>query len=740
MRITREKHWQFLEDELKAETEDFKLKFDASAKWLMDEKGEMFVAVFEGFHANGSMVMKFPNTRVIPRKGAHLMCMILPKELRSHTAWGAKTYRDLYARRLKSTDCVCIYHGRCDDSRFSIVGFRGVDVEFQKYLEDAKDVVLVFAPQFPPLEYMANLQNVVLNKQSQGIAQILDAEYRPCAWHPILVGDTACDKVLGQMSLSPTVILQGPPGTGKTYTIAQICAKLCSEGKSVLVTALTNQALVEIASKPALAEMLAQGKVSKMHLSVDEAKEVRGLRPANDAVPVAGSLLLATYYLASGAAALPGDDGAFDCVVMDEASQAFLAMFAAAQRLGKRNLWVGDIEQLAPVALLNPDRIKDSGYESLVDGLEFIARNRAFPVMQLTRTFRLGPRATKFTGIFYGDTLQSARNEMSYQLEGLENVVNPSGGPVVLFQEMAVGNVCPPDAIGLVISIVKKIREASQNKRIAILAHKIKTVVAIQRALSSTLGDIGDTIVETVAKVQGITRDITIFVVPNAGYHYGLERRLFNVATSRATEHTIIIADKTVLEHSELDRKVLSYLRMLGGEDVPAAIPVESILTGDEVLDAAIPPTLSEVQTLLDNVEVFLSHWLQSNLKAIYGDRTWSDGVVAKLTDLQRENMLDDGARTFYDLDFASLITVFTANFRDLRRKLHFKQELVNIARQMKDIRVTYAHKNVKTIVLPDAKAIQYHIDTIEQFLLGLGTNSATVASAVEKLKANLTK
>ena len=90
MRVTREKNWQFLEDELKAETEEFKLKFEASAKWKKKKKGEMFVAVFEGFHANGSMVMKFPNTRVIPRKGAHLMCMLLPKELRNYSAWGGE--------------------------------------------------------------------------------------------------------------------------------------------------------------------------------------------------------------------------------------------------------------------------------------------------------------------------------------------------------------------------------------------------------------------------------------------------------------------------------------------------------------------------------------------------------------------------------------------------------------------------------------------------------------------------
>lgn len=39
MQIIREKHWQFLEDELKATTEEFQVKFEASARRLLDEKG-----------------------------------------------------------------------------------------------------------------------------------------------------------------------------------------------------------------------------------------------------------------------------------------------------------------------------------------------------------------------------------------------------------------------------------------------------------------------------------------------------------------------------------------------------------------------------------------------------------------------------------------------------------------------------------------------------------------------------
>ena len=70
-------------------------------------------------------------------------------------------------------------------------------------------------------------------------------------------------------------------------------------------------------------------------------------------------------------------------------------------------------------------------------------------------------------------------------------------------------------------------------------------------------------LVDTVARVQGLTTDITIFFVPDYSYIRTLEPHLFNVATSRAREHTIIIADKYVLDSTILDIKVRRFLERL---------------------------------------------------------------------------------------------------------------------------------------------------------------------------------
>lgn len=743
MRISREKHWQFLEDELKAETEEFKSKFEAPAKQLLDEKGEMFVALFESFHSNGSMVMKFPNSRALPRKGAHFMCMLLPKELRAHTSWGTKTYKDLYAARFKGTDCVCIYHGKAEDDRFTIVGFREVDVEFQKLIEESPGVILVFAPQFPPLEYPANLQKVVKACTSQSVAEILDAEYKPRAWAPRLIKeDDAARVVLSQMSLTPTTILQGPPGTGKTFLIARVCAELCKAGKSVLVTALTNRALIEVAKKPSLSALIDKGKISKVNLTVDEAKEVKGLRLANEIIPVSGELTLATFYKSSGCAADAVDDGLFDYVIVDEASQAFTAMFAAASKLGKGRLWVGDINQLAPIVVLNPDKVKDCGYDDLIDGLRFISCNREFPVLQLTKTYRLGDRATSFTGIFYGNTLVSgakARNDLT----SLSGIVNTEGGPALLLTDMPLGDKTPHSAIMQVTSLVKSILAENSRKQIAVLAHRIPTVVAVQRAIAREIDSKEGVLVETVAKIQGLTTDITIFVIPNTGYHYGLDRRLFNVATSRAREHTIIIIDKSAFEHKEIDQDVMAYLRRLIGERVEkkaSAVEIggdkesdvledliktktDSSKLGNDEREKGSPliqPDFAQLQTAMYSLQVKLTEWIKCWLPIIYPVNTWRDGVIRKLSELQYKSIKAQGILSVEGLDLNELLSVFIGSFREFRSASHIAQELQTLAFHIRDIRHLNAHRQTNEIVNADVKDIKYHIDTIDRFLAGL--------------------
>ena len=566
MNIDRKKHWQFLEDELKAETEEFKKTYLTTAISLLKTSQEMYVAQFISFK-DGEMIMKFPISRALPRKGDFLVCMVLPPELQDYRNWGDKTYRDLYNARYNSTECVCIWHSPANDPRYSLVGFSKVSVDFANYIKETPNIVLTFAPQRPPIDYVMNLQKVVEDKYSKGVASILDANYQTKDWESILIKqDNVSGFVYSQMTLTDTMILEGPPGTGKTYMIAELCARLCAEGHSVLVTALTNRALMEIAEKPAVKPLLHSHKIFKTNITIDELREIKDLETIKSIAPMPGCLVMSTYFITSGYAADLTVEQPFDFVIMDEASQAILPMFAASRKIGKKNLWVGDIHQLPPIVILNQDRIKFCNYKPLVEGLKLLADNSSSPIYQLTTTYRFGQRSANYTGVFYNDSLVSNESKRFNDLPSMCKILSNKGGPTLILTDMPSGDSTPQFATYMASYIVASILNDSPNKDIAVLSCMKKTTRTLQMAITQKVGSKKNLIVDTVARVQGLTTDITIFFVPDYSYIRTLEPHLFNVATSRAKEHTIIIVDKYVLDCYTLNKNVRKYLEMLKQE------------------------------------------------------------------------------------------------------------------------------------------------------------------------------
>ena len=563
MNIDRKKHWQFLEDELKAETEEFKKTYLTTAISLLKTSQEMYVAQFISFK-DGEMIVKFPISRALPRKGDFLVCMVLPPELQDYRNWGDKTYRDLYKMRYNSTECVCIWHSPANDPRYSLVGFSKVSVDFANYIKETPNIVLTFAPQRPPIDYVMNLQKVVEDKYSKGVASVLDTNYQTKDWEPILIKqDNVSGFVYSQMTLTDTMILEGPPGTGKTYMIAELCARLCAEGHSVLVTALTNRALMEIAEKPAVKPLLHSHKIFKTNITIDELREIKDLETIKSIAPMPGCLVMSTYFITSGYAADLTVEQPFDYVIMDEASQAILPMFAASCKIGKKNLWVGDIHQLPPIVILNQDRIKFCNYKPLVEGLKLLADNSSSPIYQLTTTYRFGQRSANYTGVFYNDSLVSFESKRFNDLPSMCKILSNEGGPTLILTDMPSGDSTPQFATYMASYIVASILNDSPNKDIAVLSCMKKTTRTLQMAITQKVGSKKNLIVDTVARVQGLTTDVTIFFVPDYSYIRTLEPHLFNVATSRAKEHTIIIADKYVLDCYTLDKKVRIYLENL---------------------------------------------------------------------------------------------------------------------------------------------------------------------------------
>lgn len=580
MIYSRQEHWQFLEEELRAQTEAYKQKLDTSALFLLQDREELFVAQFLKLQ-DGEMILKFSNKRGIPRQGEYLYCFTVPKDLRDYRNWENRTYGYLIKAKTNYSEIVCIWQAPSNEKDFSIAGFRGVELEFSTHIQDAEGLILILGPNKPPFEYIANLQKIVQNENNNLVNKILDQDFQNSEWIPSLLDNkrNKADFILTQLALQDTLIIQGPPGTGKTYLIAEICEKLCQQGETVLITALTNRALIEIIEKPALKKLLEEKRIFKTKLSVDEARAHKDLQQTKDVSPQPGNLILSTFYITSGQAAQTLNEPPFDYVIVDEASQALLGMFGGAKLLGKKNIWIGDTKQLPPVVALSDDKVNRKNYGALVDGLKALSDNASMPIFQLTETHRLTDRGANYTGIFYKDSLKSrskkdirlAFPEISFECRKL---FNPNGGPTLIKTDLKLGDFKPQNALRLTTDIVKHLLISDEKLHISVLTYFVETTKALQKAIFQSVGYHKNLLIETVSRVQGLTTDITIFVIPNSSYHRSLENRLFNVATSRSKRHCLIISDKDMLTRSQIDNEVKKYLQKLN-EDYSFYINLE---------------------------------------------------------------------------------------------------------------------------------------------------------------------
>ena len=582
MIYSRQEHYLFLEEELRAQTDQFKQKLDTAASYLMNVRDELFISQFVKIK-KGEMILRFSTKRGLPRKGEYLYCFTTPNHFHRFKEWGKTTYGDLIKAKGFATELVCIWQAALkDDPGHCLVGFRGVDLEFAKHIDGHPGAFLILGPNVPPTQYISNLQHIVKNDRQERIADLIDGNTDLAVSQPISLDNSTniSDFIIAQLNLTSDVILQGPPGTGKTYQIAAICRKLCTQGASVLVTALTNRALMEVAGKEELKELLQEGKIHKTKLSVDEAEELHALDNAKELSAKPGQIMLSTFYITSGEATEITGKPSFDYVIMDEASQALLGMFAVAKLLGGTRLYVGDTNQLAPVITINEDRIVRRNYHFYANGLDSISRVGQIPSYRLSKTYRLTERSALFTGLFYNGVLESkAEARVPFLYDDLTDrvamLLHPQGGPTLLKTDLPLGDKKPMAAMLLTSLLVSALLRRREKLHLSVLTFYVETTKALQRAIYQTIGSHDNLLIDTVSRIQGLTTDITIYVIPNTSYRRQLDRRLFNVATSRARRHTIIVSDKEILSHLDMiDTDVCLYLSKLNTESfyIPSGV------------------------------------------------------------------------------------------------------------------------------------------------------------------------
>ena len=565
MQYTRKEQERFLDEELSAISEKYIQLIRKKAITLLD-CGEVFVSQYIKTDEKGCAILKMRNSRGLPRKGDYFSAVLLIGEMAVFKNWGEISWAELRRKYQKDfSEVFCTWLGKTDNPDFSFVGIKGISLELAQEL--IPNCLLVLGPQEPPMEYYQNLISILRTEPENSIVgKMIDFDEHTIEWNPVkLSGEKSTgDFFRGQLSLSDEIIVQGPPGTGKTYKMASLISGL-PENASILVTALTNRALMELAGKDDLKKKLDDERLYKTSLTTDELRELPHLQgiKGKEIHCVPGNVSLATFYAASSWAKNVEDIPPFDYVIMDEASQGFFVMVCVAKKLGKKVIWIGDQCQMPPVINMNPDKMLEKNWMPLSSGFKTLCENFSYPSFLLGDTYRLTKRACEFTGIFYKGALHSvAEKHQDLPIP----ILASGGGPSLFTMKLEPGNRYPDNMVNSVLNLAQSLLAYNGKLEIAILSKFRSTVKNIQKAFITHFGEQKNVLIDTVERVQGLTCDVCIFCIPNDLQYMSLEKTFFNVATSRAKYNTVIVCDEAMLKNVNMDTDVRTYLEYVQKE------------------------------------------------------------------------------------------------------------------------------------------------------------------------------
>ena len=594
MYYTREQHKRFLDKELTAISEEYLKRLNSKAIALLSDN-EVYVTQFvkldfkkdESNNADrnvlgsGQLMLRFKKDKGIPRKNEYFTAIVLEKEMSFPRNWGAISWGNLRRHQVEFSEVHCVWQGKTEDNGFLLCGFAGLSIEMAKFLENKEGCAIVLGPQEPPMDYYQNLIDIVKNNDTNNAAKnILDFDKKQVIWNPIHINSNKeqVEGIIKSLEATPQLIFQGPPGTGKTYLMAELVAHLLSQNKSVLVTAMTNRALIELVKKDSLKKYLSEKRVMKTNVSSDELSTCKSLIPIDSKkiTCISGNLTLSTFYNSSGWAKLCYNERPFDYIIMDEASQALFGMIAACKNLAQKVIWVGDQNQMQPIILLSKETLTRNDFTMLANGFVTLCENFDYKSFILTETHRLLKESAALTSLFYHTPIKSVADfeyvfTDSTIIHYIPNIPK-NGGAILVPKDMPVGEKADKVCCEFTIKIVEDILSSHPKLKIAVLTKFRTTVRMLQNCFISKCGNKDNILIDTVERVQGMTCDVCIYYIPNTMIGMSLDRPLFNVATSRAKQLTIIIADRSILSTS-CHRDVHLYLTKITSGIIP--IPKE---------------------------------------------------------------------------------------------------------------------------------------------------------------------
>lgn len=549
---------------------------------LLFRKEEIIVGYVDHVNDNlGHVVLKFPKDKA-PRLKVQKSIMVIKKDAKAELGPNVTSWTCSFLEFCKNTqyhsntsDLLPLYYTKKGDSSYDYVGCTGLSTSlydlFKKSTESGKSLsVIVFTP-FPPVDYFNNLVNfleIFHDLPEQMIEPKIDYE----DWQPEELqydpnNETAIpERIFQTLEEDNCCILQGPPGTGKSYTIAHIIAKYLTSNKTVCVTTMANKGLIELVQQPPLLPFLRNEKIFKSNLSADERRMEPGLKPIKKGFVVPnGELFCSTNYVLSQAynsdchskEELPS----YDLIIIEEASQAFLASILAFKNLGRKCLIVGDPMQLPPI-ISNPTKALYNAWNAntQIEGLKTYALGTDVKSYRITTTFRLTKACAELTGIFYSNRFRSVqKNLLDFSLCH-SNLFPDGGGVIYHYTQDYTNGIVSGTGLNIVSQVVDEFTKNYPKRSLAIISPFNDTVKQLQKTFL-TETSLQDFTIETIDRIQGMTVDYAILYIPGRNPGFALDERRFNVATSRSRSTTLIISDIPLTNMHSLSSKVAAFIK-----------------------------------------------------------------------------------------------------------------------------------------------------------------------------------
>ena len=469
----------FFADQVK-EAIDEQQKINRSQMRNLFKTGELSLAYVDSIqHETGMIILKCPR-RMAPRlkvlKGVCIIKKGAKQALGEHvTEWICRwdEFVDNKDFHSPGSDMTPMYYVHTGDSNYDYVACSGFSFKLydilSKALADGKSLSLIVHNPFPPVEYFRNLASYMdafSSNDELNLEPTIDYE----EWTPEeLAFDEQkptgiSDTIIDTLANEHCCIVQGPPGTGKSYTIASVISSYLDAGKPVCVTTMANKGLIELIKQKPLQKYVKEGRVSKTNLSIDERKQVSGVKAASADLQVpGGEMLCATNYQLSSVFSekkmtlygLPQ----YDLVVIEEASQAFLTAIVAFKQLGIDCLIVGDPMQLPPIVKLNNPQYNSWNVATQVEGLKSMVLGTSIKSYRIVTTFRLTSRSASLTKYFYGNRFVSVKQDY-LDFTKANSVLFPQDGGVLYHCTLDVRNgVYSDKADAIIRDVIEKLEK-----------------------------------------------------------------------------------------------------------------------------------------------------------------------------------------------------------------------------------------------------------------------------------------